>query len=156
MSSIGALDNIFQVGEFKDRNDRTEDFLACDLHIVANVNEYRGLDEVALGAHSLSAAHTLGALRFACLDVAQNSLEDRSTADRTGRALLIERVADYFALRYGLQLGNELVVDALVDVDAARGTTRLLVAEYRHRCVFGRLLQRLVVDVEDYEWRFAA
>src|ERR1700739_3989203 len=52
---IGALNDPVEILEFQDGHDRTEDFFLRDLHVVFNIGEDGGLDEVALVAHALAA-----------------------------------------------------------------------------------------------------
>lgn len=67
---VAERDDLLLGLELADAADRAEDLLLHDLHVLLDVGEDGGLDEVALVALALAADLDLGAFFFALLDVA--------------------------------------------------------------------------------------
>ena len=68
--AVAQLDRLVAVLEFGDGAHGAEDFLLHDLHVLGDVGEDRGFDEVALVALAVAADFHLGARVFASFDVA--------------------------------------------------------------------------------------
>src|SRR5437867_624689 len=98
---VGDADRVRLVLVWDDGEDRPEDLLARDRHVVADVGEYRGLHEVPL-ADALRAAgaarHELRALLDALLDETLHLLELRLARERADGGALGERVPHLYGL----------------------------------------------------------
>lgn len=152
LARVGLLDDVGVVLERRDDEDRAKDLLVEDLHAGLDVGKDGRLDEVALGAVALAAGDERRALVLARLDVGRDALwgeqGGRSRSAAAARAAgdarrggthvelnlrdlgALERVlgrgvADLDALELGLELLEELVFDALLQVQARAGAARL-------------------------------
>ena len=118
---VGDADCLLLGIEGDDRQDRAEDFLLGDGHVVAHVREDRGLHEVAVGVDALGLADATdderGALVDALLDVAVDPVDLRLAGERPHHGEVGEGV-----LR--LELRRDLVGgDALGVGQAVAGTS---------------------------------
>lgn len=126
---VGLLDDLLLGRELGNGADGAEDLLLDNLHVGSDVGEDGGLDEVALVAEALTANLAVGALLLALLDVAHDAVELQLADLGALEGVLVEGVADSVgggALLEGLE---ELVVNALLDVDARAGAAGLAVVE---------------------------
>lgn len=119
---VAHAEDILLVLELGNGSDGSEDLLAHNLHVVADVTEDGGLDEVTLGAFSLSTNLELGTLGLASVDVAHDTVELELADLGSLEGLGVGWVADLVLQDALLEGGNELVVDALLDIDT--GTSR--------------------------------
>src|SRR5208337_429734 len=69
LGRVPPVDDLIDVVELQDRQDRPEDLLAGDRHAIRDVVEDRRLDEEALVAETRAAGDALGPLRIALVDV---------------------------------------------------------------------------------------
>lgn len=76
---VAETDGLLLGLELGDGADRAEDLLLHNLHVLGDVGENGGLDEVALVALAVATDLDLGTGLLACLDVAVNRVSD---ADR--------------------------------------------------------------------------
>jgi len=72
-----AAANPVQALEGNHAHDGSEDFFPGDFHIVPNIGEYGGLDEVAAISDAVAAAHERGALAPSRFDVAHDFIKLR-------------------------------------------------------------------------------
>ncbi|KIU01531.1 carR, partial [Staphylococcus aureus] len=137
--------------EGRDRQDRPEDLLLEDAHLVVALEHGRlhveALRELALLDVALAAGEALGPLLLADVDVAEDLLEllrGGLRADHRrrveGRALRDRLDALHGAL-------DEAVVDRLVHERPARAGADLALVEGEHREAFERLVEEVVVLV---------
>src|SRR5205809_3393668 len=94
---VGDADRFVLVGERDGRQHRPEDLLAGDLHLVVDVGEQRGVDEVPGGQVArgpVAAGDETRPLLLAALDVAHDLFELARVDDRPRGDLGIERVAE--------------------------------------------------------------
>lgn len=126
---VGLGDDVGLVLELGHDDDGAEDLLLDDAHVGLDVGEDGGLDEEALGAVALASGVDGRALLLAALDVRHDSvvLELRSLGalERVRR----EGGSDLKRLDLLREEREELVVDALLDVDARAGAAALAVVE---------------------------
>lgn len=124
---VGEVDDLSLGGEPGDGADGAEDLLLHDLHVGADISEDGGLDEVALVAVALTTSDNGGALSLAGLDVAHDTVVLELRDLRTLEGLLVEWVTDLVLLSSLLEGSEELVVDAVLDVDTGTGAAALSV-----------------------------
>lgn len=124
---MGEVDDLSLGGELGDGADGAEDLLLHDLHVGADISEDGGLDEVALVAVALTTSDNGGTLRLAGLDVAHDTVVLELRDLRTLEGLLVEWVTDLVLLSSLLEGSEELVVDAVLDVDTGTGAAALSV-----------------------------
>ena len=126
-----------------------------DGHVVGDVGEDGGLHVVALGAEAVAAEQALGALGLAALDVRHDLLEldvvdlRAKVADRHGSLGLVVALG-----AQGLgeldDLGDEGVVDVLVDQDARRGAAALAHVDEEADVAVDRRLVEVGVLADDH------
>lgn len=144
---VANTDRLLLGLELGDGADRAEDLFLHDLHVIGDVGEDGGLDEEALVALAVAAGLDCGTCILALLDVAvvrsvvahhkfasrQHSLHDAVELDLGHlwalEGVLGEWVANNVLRRPLLELLDELVVDALLHVDAGTGTAALAMVE---------------------------
>lgn len=126
---VGDLDGLVLGGELLHGADGPEDLLLDDVHVLVDTAEDGGLDVVALGAVALAADLDLGAGILAVLDVTHDAIELGLGDLGTLEGLAVEGVADLVLEGTGLEPLEELVVDVLLDEDAAAGAAALAVVE---------------------------
>jgi len=130
VATVGTLDGLIQGAEAHDAHDGAEDLLAGDGHIVLDIGEDGGLDEVAGLLNGLSSNNAVGSLALSGLDVLPDGLLLLSR-NLGAHVHILESVALGALLGGGDELLNELLVDALLDVDAgASGADLALVEEH--------------------------
>lgn len=126
---VGGLDDLLLSLELGDDDDGAEDLLLDDLHVGLDVGEDGGLDEVAGLAVADTTGEDVGTLLLAALNVVHDAvvlgLRDLGALEGSG----VEGVTDSDLLRDGLELLDELVVDALLDVDTRTSAAGLAVVE---------------------------
>lgn len=122
---VAELDGILLGLELRNGADGAENLLLHDLHVLRHVGKDGGLDEVALVAVALTTRHHSRALLLARLDVAHDALVLQLADLRALECLRVERVADLVLKSPLLEGLDELVVDALLDVDARAGAAAL-------------------------------
>lgn len=157
---VGAGDGLGLVDEAGDGDERAEDFLAVDAHVVLDVGEDGGLDEEALAVADVlvgdAAGLELSAFGLAALDVRQDAVVLRLGDLRALEGVVGEGVADLAGGGDGLlEEGDEFVVNGVVDEDARRRRAHLaLVIHDTDVSPLGGLLE--VGVAEDHEGRLAA
>lgn len=124
---VAEPDGLLLGRELGDGADGPENLLLHDLHVVRDVGKDGGLDEVALVAVALAARDDGGAVLLARLDVAHDAVVLELADLGALEGLRVEGVADLVVLGAGLEGGDELVVDALLHVDARAGAAALAV-----------------------------
>jgi hypothetical protein len=134
-SVVAETDGVFLVLEFGDRAYRAEYFFLHDGHVVLDVGEDGGFDEVAFGALALAAGDDSGAFVLAGLDVSigmsvlclegrgrknlpHDSVELELRNLRTLEGVGGEGVTDNVLLSTLLEALDKLVVDAFLHVDS--------------------------------------
>lgn len=75
LTIVGNCDSLFEVLEFKHRQNRPEDLLLSDSHVRGDVDEKSWLNEESVTLDALSASRNDCALLLADLDVAQNTIK---------------------------------------------------------------------------------
>ena len=104
-----------------------EDLFAHNLHVRCGVRKDSGLDEVAFVANALAAGVEGGTLLLAGVDEGHDTVVLLLRDLRTLVDASAEGVANLERLRLRGELGQELVVDPLVDEDARARAARLAV-----------------------------
>src|ERR1700722_2569546 len=66
---VGPLYNIIQIIEFDDAHHGTKNLLASDLHVVLDIHEHCGFNEITARTCPLAALHQLGSFALAGLDI---------------------------------------------------------------------------------------
>lgn len=144
--AVANADSILLGLELGNGADRAEDLLLHDLHVLGDVGEDGGLNEVALVALALATSLTSGTGALAVLNVAScqlmivpsdcrawslphNAVELQLRDLRTLESALVEGVANDVLEGALLEASQELVVDALLDVDTGAGAAALAVVE---------------------------
>src|SRR5579862_7640743 len=122
-----------------DREYRAENFFLLELRLGLDVGDHGGLNEVAFAGSAFAAGDDTSVF-LALLDVAEDGLHGAFVDDRAHRGVLGD-IADLDLLDAGLQLREELVVNALVNDGARAGRALLsLKSEGRLRDAFdGRI-----------------
>src|SRR5438445_11253265 len=131
---VVALEHgIVLVLEGNHRDDRPEDLLARDLHVVAHTGEDRRLHEVALletfRRVPLAADERLGALLLPDLEVAGHAFELFLADQRPDPRVGVERISLLHALGALRELLRDLVVHLLLDEEPRAGAADLAGAE---------------------------
>ena len=129
VGAVALLDRLLLGLELGDGADGTEDLLLDDLHVLSDVREDGGLDEVADVAVAAATGGDGGAGLLALVDVAHDAIELELRDLGSLEGLWVEWVTDLVCLCARLEAGDELVVDALLDVDAGAGAAALAVVE---------------------------
>src|ERR1700730_15671865 len=126
---IGAMHQFIHVLQRYRRDDRTENLLLRNPHVVADIGEDRGRHEIALSQRPLrqSLAAGLGArsLLLAETEIARHALELLLRHQRANLGLGIEAIADAEALAESGDPIGKFVVDLLLDEQAGTGTADL-------------------------------
>lgn len=122
---VAELDGLLLGGELRNGADGAEDLLLHDLHVLFHIGEDSRLDEVALIAVAVATRHHGRTLLLARLDVTHDAVVLQLADLRALEGLRVERVAHLVLLSTPLEGLNELVVDALLDVDARTGAAAL-------------------------------
>jgi len=95
---VTACNSLLESVEGERANDGAKYFFPRDFHIVIDVGEYRGLDEVAvvtpLSNHPAAAADRARPLQLATLEVARNPLELPLGHEWTQLRFRVERITD--------------------------------------------------------------
>ena len=128
-SAVTDLDGLVNVLELLDGDDRTEDLLLGDLHVLINVGEQGRLDEVTLVTVALTTDLNLGTALLAAVDVLHDAVELELGDLRALEGVGGEGVTDLVLGGTLPEAGNELVVDALLDQQARTGAAALAVVE---------------------------
>ena len=126
---VAEADGILLGLELGDGADGAEDFFLHDLHVLGDVGEDGGLDEVSLVALAVAADLDLGAGLATCLDVVHDAVELELRDLGSLEGVLGEGVADDVLLCSLLKSLDELVVDGFLDVDTRAGAAALAVVE---------------------------
>lgn len=126
---VGNLDDLVLGRELGNRADGAEDFLLHDLHVLGDVGENGGLDEVSLVTVALATNDHLGALLLTLVDVAHDAVVLDLGNLRSLEGRRVEWVTNLVLLGAGLEGLDELVVDALLDVDTGTSAAALAVVE---------------------------
>ncbi len=126
---VGLADRVVLVVEGDDDDDRPEDLLLGNPHVVADVGQHRRLDEEATGqARDLggpAAGDQAGALGDAALDVPEDARAGPLGDDRAKLGLGQRGVADPDLLCLGGERVDDLVVDAALHQQPAPGDAGL-------------------------------
>lgn len=128
-SAVTDLDGLVKVLELLDGDDRTEDLLLGDLHVLSNVGEQGRLDVVTLVTVTLTTELHLGTALLAVVDVLHDAVELELGDLRTLEGVGGEGVTDLVLGGTLTEAGNELVVDVLLDQQARAGAAALAVVE---------------------------
>ena len=110
-------------------HDGAEDFFLGDLHVVLNVGEDGGRDEIASVTDAIASADKLCAFLAAGIDVAHDLVELGLIDLRTLLRLGIEGIADGAIAGAGSALCDEFVVDLFFHEDSRSGAAALAVIE---------------------------
>lgn len=124
---VAEGNDLIGILELGQGDDGAEDLLLHDLHVLADIGEDGGLDEVALVAVALATSNDGSTLVLAGLDVAHDAVELQLRNLGALEGLLVEGVANLVLLGAGLESSHELVVDALLDVHTRTGAAALAV-----------------------------
>jgi limonene-1,2-epoxide hydrolase len=128
-SPIRAVDHFVDALKRDDAHHRTKDLFLRDFHVVLNIGEHGGLDEVAAIADAIAAADQFRALVTARANVAHDLVELRLVYLRALFRSWIERIADGAFLRSDAAFFDELIVDLLFDKHPRSSAAALAVIE---------------------------
>ena len=128
-SLVGGLDDLIPRLELADGADRAEDLLLHDLHVLSDVGEDGGLDEVTLVTLAVAADLDCSACILAGLDVVHDAVELDLRDLWALEGVLGEWVADDVLLCSLLESLDEVVIDALLYVDTRASAAALAVVE---------------------------
>lgn len=109
--------------------DGAEDFFLHDLHVLIDVGEDGGLNEVAFRTVAAASNLQLGTLLLAMVDVRHDAIILQLRDLRTLEGLGVEGVANLVLLGAGLEALNEVVVDVFLDQDTGTGAAALAVVK---------------------------
>ncbi len=126
VTSLNSLLNSLELG---DRADWAENLLLHNLHVLGNTREDSWLDEVSLVSETLASDLDLGALALSGLNVLHHAIELDLRDLWALEGLWVERISDLVCGGALTEAGNELIVDALLDIDAGAGAAGLAVVE---------------------------
>jgi len=126
---VASLDDIILGLELADRADRSEDFFLHDLHVLADIGEDGGLDEVTFLTVALATGLDLGTSLLARLDIVHDSVELKLADLRALEGVGLKWVANNVLGCSLLERGNEFVVNARLDVDTGARAAALAVVE---------------------------
>src|SRR5262245_32119552 len=149
---VGDLDRLRVALVGQDGEDRPEDLLARDRHVVADVAEHGRLDEVAAleaGRTSRTAGRQLRALVDAGLDQALDLVELRLADHRPEHRAVAERVAYAHRLGGGARDLQRRVVLLLRHQHAGRGVAGL--AAVQEAGAYAAAHRRLEIDVVEQD-----
>lgn len=113
---VAELDDLLLGGELGDGADGAEDLLLHDLHVVTDVGEDGGLDEVALVTVALTTSLDSSTLLLTGLDVTHDAVILELADLGALEGLVVEGVADLVLLGALLEGRHKLVIDTLLDV----------------------------------------
>jgi len=106
-------------------DDRPENLLLHDLHLLVDIGEDRGLDKVALLAVAAAPGLDLGTLVLARLDVVHDARELEFRDLRALDGAFLEGIADDVLFRAFGEFLDECVVDVFLDVDTGASAAAL-------------------------------
>jgi hypothetical protein len=115
--------------ELGDGADGAEDLLLHDLHVLSDVGEDRGLDEVTLLAVAATTGLDLGTSLLALLNVTHDTVVLELRDLRSLEDTLREWVTDLVGGSTSTESLDELVVDAGLNVDTRTGAAALTVVQ---------------------------
>ena len=127
--AVTDLDGLVNVLELLDGDDRTEDLLLGDLHVLSNIGEQGRLDVVALTAVTLTTESNGRTSLLAVLDVVHDALKLELGDLRALEGIGGEGVTEFVLGGTLLEASDELVVDVLLDQQARAGAAALAVVE---------------------------
>lgn len=115
---VGTLDSLLCRLEAANNNERTEDLLPRDSHIVLDVRKDSWLDEIALLAEALTTTNETSSLILAGLDISKDLVELHLGDLRSLVRIRLKWITDDGNLLGLLTEGlDELLVNALLDID---------------------------------------
>lgn len=126
-SAVADLDSILNILEFLNSDDGAEDLLLVDLHVGGDVGEDGRLDEVTLGAVTLTTDSNGSTSILTVLDVLHDAVELELRNLGTLEGVLGEGVTDLVLQSTLLETRNELVVDAFLNQDTGTSAAALTV-----------------------------
>ena len=126
---VASFDDLVFSLELAYRADGAEDLLLHNLHVVADTGEDGWLDEVALVALALTTSLNLGARLLSALNVGHDSVELKLANLGTLEGVSSEGVTNDVFGCPGLELLDEFVVDAGLDIDTRTSAAALAVVE---------------------------
>lgn len=124
---VTESDDVGLILKLSNGTDGAENLLLHDLHVVGDVGEDSGLDEVSLVTVALTTNLDSGTLLLTGLDVAHDTVVLKLADLRTLEGLLVEWVTNLVGLSTLLESLEELVVDFLLHEDAGTSTAALAV-----------------------------
>ena len=129
IGAVGTLDDLVGILEREDTEDRAEDFVAGDRHIVGDIAKNGRFDEEAFLAKSTTTGQTLGPFGLSFVDVAHNLRKLIVVDLRPLRRLGVEGVTQVACLGSGDHFFDEFFVDRLFDKQSRASTTALPLVE---------------------------
>mmetsp|Transcript_25564 Transcript_25564/g.31017 ORF Transcript_25564/g.31017 Transcript_25564/m.31017 type:complete len:556 (-) Transcript_25564:83-1750(-) len=124
LGAVGPLDQVSLVAPLEDGHNRSEDLLLCNSHVVIDVSEHGGLDEVTLGTDGAASALQVRALLNTGLNV-HLDLPELLVGHLRTLVNIPEGIPDSARLGERNSLLNELVIDILVYEQPRPGVTAL-------------------------------
>ena len=126
---VTSLDDLLLSLELGNRADRAEDFFLHDLHVLGDVGEDGGLDEVSLVAVTLTTGDNSSTRLLAFFDVAHDSIILKLRNLWALEGVGSEWVTDLVGSGTLLEPLNELVVNTRLDINTGTSTAALAVVE---------------------------
>ena len=122
---VRLLEDIGDILEFGDGDDRSEDFFLHNLHLRGDVGEDCGFDEITFLAVTFTAESDFRTLVLARLDVVHDTGELEFGDLRALDGIAFEWVSDDVFLCAGSKFLDEFVVDLFLDVNTRSSTATL-------------------------------
>ena len=129
VSVVADLDSFFLILELLDGHDGAENLFVVNLHVLGDVGEDGGVDEVTCATNSVATNGQGSTFLLAVLDVFHDSVKLDLGDLWALEGLRVERIADLVGSGTFLETLDELVVDALLDEDARASTAALAVVK---------------------------
>jgi len=115
---VANLDGVFLGLELGDRADWAEDLLLHDLHVLADIAEDCGLNEVSSVTMSSTTSLDRGTGLLACLNVSHDAVELELGDLRTLEGALVVWVSNIVRECPLLESLDELIIDTLLNVNS--------------------------------------
>lgn len=122
---IGAIDDLFDGLELQDLHDGAEDFLFGDSHVVLDVREDGGLDEITFVTEAFSSGLQRGTLLLARLDERQDLVELGLIDLRTVVGGQVQWIGEQMFLGTFGAAADEFIIDRFLNERSRSGTAAL-------------------------------
>lgn len=124
-SIMSLRKDILDIGEFTDGNDRSENLFLHDLHLLIDIGEDGGLNEVSFLSVTFTAEGDVGTFVLTGFDVVHDTSELEFRNLRTLDGGSLEWITDFIVLGAFGEFLDEFIVDAFLDVNSRTSTAAL-------------------------------